>query len=72
MVNNKDRLKSIIYYDSGLKKKVIDIDHEHKNEKPHVHEGYYHGEKDTRRSTAKEKALIDRVARLWYRYTQDM
>lgn len=70
-VNNKDRIKSITYYDkNGKRYKQIDIDHNHyidgKPENPHKHKGYEHEEKGTHYLSEKEEKMLDRVKKTWY------
>ena len=58
-VNNKDRIKSITYYDkNGKRYKQIDIDHNH----------YIDGkpEKGTHYLSEKEEKMLDRVKKTWY------
>lgn len=70
-VNNKGELSSITYYDNrGKRTKQIDLLKEHKGIKPHVHHGYKHNERDSKKGasnlTTKEKNLVDRIETLWY------
>lgn len=71
-VNKKNELRSITLYDKENKRyKQIDIaGTEHmingKKTLPHTHYGYLHDEHGTKDITPSEKALIDRVKRIWY------
>lgn len=67
-VSSTDKLKSITYYDdTGKRRKQIDLNHYHKSIKEnHAHEGYEHEENGTHRLTDEERAMVDRVKRLWY------
>lgn len=68
LVNNEDKLKSIIYHDNDKKKnKTIGLDKPHNGLLPHVHIGYLH-DGITRNLTPKEKRMVDRVTKLWYDY----
>lgn len=63
-----DDLKSIIYFDAdGKRSKQIDLTHEHEGKKPHTHYGYEFkkGEHDASELTTKEKAMVERVIKLW-------
>lgn len=63
-----DDLKSIIYFDAdGKRSKQIDLTHAHEGKKPHTHYGYEFkkGEHDASRLTTKEKAMVERVIKLW-------
>ena len=67
LVNNKDELKSIIYFDKDNKKsKSIDLTHKHNGKIPHTHHGYKHGEKGTTGVTDKEQKMIDKIRKIWY------
>ena len=67
LVNNKDELKSIIYFDKDNKKsKSIDLTHKHNGKIPHTHYGYKHGEKGTTGVTDKEQKIIDKIRKIWY------
>ena len=66
-------LLQVIYFDKQKRRnKVIDLNHPHGGEQPHVHHGYTHNENDppkgATRLTAKEKRMIARVRNLWYTY----
>lgn len=68
-----NELQNIIYFDRENKRnKVINLNHQHKGEQPHVHHGYYHSENDgpkgDTRLNSKEKRMVDRVRKLWYSY----
>ena len=63
-------LKSIVYFDNENKRaKQIDLDHPHKGETPHAHHGYNHSENDSAKGaahlTTEERAMVDRVRKLW-------
>lgn len=68
-VNDRNELRYITYYDgSGKKSKQIDISGKPhivngKKTIPHTHRGYEH--ESTRDLTAAERAMIDRVRRIW-------
>ncbi|MCD7881084.1 MAG: hypothetical protein LUG47_05380 [Clostridiales bacterium] len=66
-VNSEDNLVAITYYDNANKRrKQIDLTHEHEGKKPHTHEGLWHDENGTHRLTPEEKAMVERVQKLWY------
>lgn len=66
-VNAEDALAYITYFDTRNKRrKTIDLLHEHGGISPHAHEGYTHSENGTHKLTAKEKAMVERVRRIWY------
>lgn len=69
-VNAQNELKSVTYYDTSNKRyKQVDIDHDHNDIKgPHTHWGYNHSENGTTRPSTEEKAMVDRVKKLWYNY----
>lgn len=65
-----DDIKSIIYFDKvNRRSKQIDLDHEHARTAPHVHRGYLHNEgnpvKKYSNLSPEEKAMVDRVKRMW-------
>lgn len=65
-----NELQNITYFDQENKRtKVINLNHPHKGEQPHVHHGYYHNENDgtkgATRLNSKEKQMVDRVIKLW-------
>lgn len=63
-----DDLKSIIYFDTdGKRSRQIDLTHAHEGKKPHTHYGYEFkkGQHDANRLTTKEKAMVERVVKLW-------
>lgn len=69
-VNKQDELKSITYYDkNGRRIKQIDLTHDHiinnKLVKPHIHLGYEHDEKGTRKLNKAEKKILDLVVKAW-------
>lgn len=68
-----NEVKSIVLFDKKNKReKQIDIDHLHKNVKPHVHRGYNHQEYDPKgrkiNLTDEEKKIVENVLRLWDNY----
>ena len=70
-VDNRDNLSAITYYDKANKRnKQIDLQHPHKNIKPHTHHGYLHNEKDSAKGatnlTTEEKQMVERVKKAWY------
>ena len=73
---SNNELHSITYFDNDNKGiKQIDLRHEHKGIKPHVHHGYYHDEysKAKNKATApgtKERAMVDRVYSIWENYVK--
>lgn len=67
LVNGRNQLKSIIYFDKNNKKsKSIDLTHKHNGKIPHTHHGYAHGEKGTTGTTDIENKLIDKIKKIWY------
>lgn len=71
IVNAKNEIKSISYYDKSKKRyKQIDTGHLHnvngKKIDPHTHKGYVHDEKGTYEVSPKERKMIERVQRTWY------
>lgn len=63
---NKGTLNYISFYDETNKRyKQIDLQHEHKRMKPHVHIGYEHSEGGTRNVNDEEKLIIDKVLNAW-------
>lgn len=71
-VNKKNELKYITFYDkSGKKSKQVDLSgNAHiingKKTLPHTHRGYNH--EDVRNVTASEKAMVEKVKRIWNNY----
>ena len=70
VVNSKNTLKSIVYFDKNNKRtKTIDLDHAHDDVRPH---GYNHKENDSSKGyanlTPKEKSMVERVEKEWYNY----
>ena len=68
-----NELQNITYFDRENKRnKVINLNHPHKGEQPHVHHGYFHNENDgpkgATRLSPKEKRMVDRVRKMWYAY----
>ena len=73
LVDDKNNIKSIIYFDSENKRnKRIDLDHFHKKMKPHVQRGYYGNEYDLNNKkgasklTIKEKKMVENIYKLCY------
>lgn len=70
VVGGNDILKVIYYDDQKKRTKQIDLNHVHKGMKPHAHHGYNHNENDSIKGasnlTTAEKAMIERVSRIWY------
>lgn len=69
-VNDKNKLVSITYYDTGGKRrKTIDLTKVHKGMKPHTHHGYEHNELDGPKGATnldeKERRLVDRIYKIW-------
>lgn len=69
-VGGKDLL-SVTYLDNRNKRaKTIDLSHAHKGMNEHVHHGYFHNENDGPKGATKldkkEKAMLDRVRKIWY------
>ena len=69
--------KSISYYDKNNKrKKQIDINQSHHGISPPTHHGYYHNEYDSPKGcahlTSKEKAMVDRVTKIWEERKNDV
>ena len=62
-VNNNNELSSITYYDNkGKRNRQIDLKHKHDGNVPHIHIGYEHNEKGTRKlSTTEQKTKIGRA-----------
>ena len=70
-----DDLLSITYFDTENKRiKTIDLQKPHDGVLPHTHHGYEHNENDSEKGYAKltteEKAMVDRVRRLWQDYLE--
>ncbi len=71
LVNDKNEVKSISYYDKHQKRyKQIDLDHPHKIDgkwiQPHTHYGYMHDEKGSKQLTSSQKKMVDRIVTTWY------
>lgn len=69
-LDNDDMPKYITYFDDNNKrKKQIDLTRPHMGVVPHTHNGYEHSENDGKKQfskpTTKEKAMIDRVYKIW-------
>lgn len=67
-INKNGDINTIsIYGDDGRRTATINLLHNHKGIKGvHVHEGYLHDEHGTRRPTAEEEKLIDKIKKEWY------
>lgn len=66
-VNKDYSMTAITYYDTkGKRTKTIDLMHSHKGKQPHTHHGYNHSEGGTTGLSAKEKAMVDFVTKLWH------
>lgn len=70
VVDSNNEIASISYYDiSNKRTKQIDLKHEHKGMKPHVHHGYFHNENDSKKGASKltteEKKMVERVNKFW-------
>ena len=64
VVNESGNLKSIAFYSSqGIRKRQIDLTHEHQGMCPHVHTGL-HSPKSYR-LTKRDWAYVKKVRRLW-------
>ena len=73
LVNKDNNLRNITYFNNELgRNKVIDLRHSHKGMKPHTHHGYIHNENDSSKGasnlTTEERAMVDKVTQLWYKY----
>ena len=72
-VNPKYGPVYITYHDAENKRtKTIDLQHTHRGEKPHVHHGYEHNERDGPKGATglspKERKMVERVWRIWYNW----
>lgn len=71
-IDSSGNLSSITYFDNENKRsKQIDIRHWHGGKSPHVHEGYTFSrgsQHSARGLSSKEKAMFDRVKRIWEEY----
>lgn len=70
-VNEDGVLKFISYYDAQNKRiKQIDLDKPHSGVSPHIHHGYEHNEKDSKKGfanlTTEEKEMVEQVKKKWY------
>lgn len=66
-----DALLQVVYFDRNAKQsKTIDLSQSHDGKNPHTHHGYNHSESNSKKGfanlTAEEKAMIERVRKLWY------
>ena len=67
LVNQQNKLKSIIYFGkNGKRKKQIDLDKPHFGRAPHTHKGYKHDEKGTFPLSSKEEKMVERITKTWY------
>ena len=65
-VNSQDKVVAVTYYDRANKRvKQIDLTHPHEGKIPHTHHGYNHSENGTTRLTTEEKAMVERIKKLW-------
>ena len=65
-VNRQDKVVAVTYYDRANKRvKQIDLTHPHDGKMPHTHHGYNHLENGTTRLTTEEKAMVERIKKLW-------
>ena len=70
-INEQGQVKAITYYDKHNKRyKQIDVigtKHMVDGEKiiPHTHNGYVHDEKGTKKPSAKQQKMIDRILKTW-------
>lgn len=67
-------LLQIIYFDKNNKRrKTIDMSHQHNGSTLHTHHGYLHNELDGPKGatnlTTQEKKMVERVKKMWYKYT---
>ena len=70
VTGGKDLIK-IVYFDNDNKHtKEINFGHMHAGMDPHTHHGYYHNENDGIKGatglSTKEKAMVERVKKVWY------
>lgn len=70
VAGGKDLIK-IVYFDNNNKHtKEINLGHRHAGMDPHTHHGYYHNEDDGIKGatglSTKEKAMVERVKKVWY------
>jgi hypothetical protein len=62
---NKEPLKSIVFYNKqGLRRRQIDLDHDHDKMQPHVHI-WRDNTKSTVPLTKSDVAYIEKVRRIW-------
>lgn len=53
-MNNANKISTITYFDEKNKRnKVIELEHQHKGMRPHVHHGYIHNENDSKKGASK-------------------
>lgn len=70
VLNSKGEVGTIVYFDNeGKRTKRIDLDHKHAKMQPHTQHGYMNegpdGKSGASRLTPEEKAMVERVTRLW-------
>lgn len=70
-IGSKNELKSISFYDSENERyQQIDLSHTHyingEKRNPHVHIGYEHNEIGDRDISQRERALIEKIRKIWY------
>ena len=70
-MNNANKISTITYFDEKNKRnKVIELEHQHKGMRPHVHHGYIHNENDSKKGASKlsteERKMADRINKIWY------
>lgn len=75
LINDKDKITKIYYYDNNKRKKSIDLLHSHEDMIPHTHHGYVHNENDGKKGatalTNKEKKMVEKVYKIWYNTTDN-
>ena len=74
LVNAKNDLKSLVYFDKHNKKyRQVDM-HGHTHNvngrrlMEHTHKGYFHDENGTSAPSPREKRMIERVRMVWYNH----
>lgn len=69
LVDRNGNIKSICHYGSdGKLDRQIDLDHYHNGKKPHVHDGFNHGE--GRDSSKPEKREIEETIKRWKQHKE--
>lgn len=71
LLNENNKITKIYYYDKDNNRtKSIDLLHKHNGIIPHTHHGYFHNEEDGEKGatslTKEEKAMVERVYKIWY------